>query len=236
MATPEQISAYEQLFDRLVKAFETGLTQQLTDVWLQLAQIGTNPTRTQIVQLFAPIQSYIATQLDAIQQILAASVAMNATVINPQQWPLPVETASLIAEVTSATQLSAQTQQNELIQTVVMSAAAGAGIAVLLRQLRPWIKRAGKSIANAWATAVQQLESAVLRIRAKAAGIDRFQYVGGTIATTRPFCAKHNGKIYTTKEIDQMWKQTWAGKKPGNAFIVRGGFNCRHFWVAVKEE
>lgn len=233
MATPEQISAYEQLFDRLVKSFERGLIEQLDDVWLQLAQLGTAASRTQIVQLFAPVQSYIANQLGAIQQILAQSVQTNAQVINPQQWPLPVETASLIAEVTSATQLSAQTQQNELIQTVVMSAAAGAGIAVLLRQLKPWIKRAGRNISTAWATAVQQLESAVLRIRARAAGIDRFEYVGGTIATTRPFCARHTGKIYTTKQIDQIWKTTWGGKKPGDPFVVRGGYNCRHFWVAV---
>lgn len=233
MATTDQIAAYEQLFDKLVKEFEQGLIAVINDVWLQLAQLGTRASRLEIIQLFAPVQSYIANQLSRIQQILAQSMAINADVINPQQWPLPVETASLIAEVTNATQQSAQTQQNELIQTVVMSAAVGASIAVLLKQLQPWIKQAGQRITAAWATAVQQLESSILRIRARAAGIDRFQYVGGVIDRTRPFCKQHNGKIYTTKEIDAQWKKTWQGKKPGDPFVVRGGYNCRHFWVAV---
>jgi len=81
-------------------------------------------------------------------------------------------------------------------------------------------------------------------------GAEWFRYVGGTIETTRPFCQQRNGKYYHRKEIE-AWG---AGKESGGAgaindegkwygqiegttastiFTNRGGWNCRHFIVAV---
>jgi hypothetical protein len=28
----------------------------------------------------------------------------------------------------------------------------------------------------------------------------------------------------------------WAGKAPGNVWINRGGYNCRHFFIPVKSK
>jgi hypothetical protein len=39
----------------------------------------------------------------------------------------------------------------------------------------------------------------------------------------------------TEKQIRNIWNsQTWQGKKPGDPFVVRGGYNCRHMFVPVK--
>ena len=34
------------------------------------------------------------------------------------------------------------------------------------------------------------------------------------------------------KEIRDIWnRQSWGGKSPGDPFIVRGGYRCRHTWI-----
>lgn len=233
MATPEQIQLFEQTLDQLYQAFEAGLKQQLNDLWVNLANAGTAATRIQIVQLFLPVKTWIAQQQTQINQILAAHAQLNASTIDPRN-PMPTDTAQLIQEAVITAQQAVDDQQNELIKTVVLSAAVGASIAVLLRQLRPWIASTTRRITSVWVTVTQQVTAAVFRLRALAAGITQFEYAGGTVANTRPFCRTHSGKTYSIKDIDKIWKQTWQGKAPGSPFVVRGGYNCRHYWIAVK--
>jgi len=65
-------------------------------------------------------------------------------------------------------------------------------------------------------------------------GIDKWEYYGDSILDTRDWCRKHAGKIMTTQEIRDEWATNdWQGKAAGDPFIVRGGYNCRHSWVAV---
>lgn len=71
--------------------------------------------------------------------------------------------------------------------------------------------------------------------RAKQAGLEKFRYEGSVIRDSRDFCAIHTGKTYTEEEIRDIWNsQSWSGKRSGDPFIVRGGYNCRHFWVPVE--
>tara|TARA_R110000782_G_scaffold9198_2_gene29774 strand:+ start:262 stop:957 length:696 start_codon:yes stop_codon:yes gene_type:complete len=63
-------------------------------------------------------------------------------------------------------------------------------------------------------------------------GVERFTYAGGVIDTTREFCESHVDKTYSEAEIRSIWSsQTWGGKKPGDPFVTRGGYNCRHHWI-----
>jgi hypothetical protein len=66
-----------------------------------------------------------------------------------------------------------------------------------------------------------------------------FRYVGGEIDTTRPFCDKRVGKIFTKDFIESWAKDDWSGKKNGttssNIFINLGGYRCRHSLVPVSE-
>lgn len=80
-------------------------------------------------------------------------------------------------------------------------------------------------------------------------GIEYFQYLGGEIATTRPFCEHREGEIYHRKEIEawgngensaginDIRNGTWAGRIDGtdsrSIFTFVGGWNCRHFLVPV---
>jgi hypothetical protein len=76
-----------------------------------------------------------------------------------------------------------------------------------------------------------------------------FQYVGGTMKTTRPFCLERDGNYYHRKEIE-AWgdgKKTtglalpsageWGGRIDGTSastiFSYRGGFGCRHLIMPV---
>ena len=81
-------------------------------------------------------------------------------------------------------------------------------------------------------------------------GVEYYQYLGGEIATTRPFCAHREGKIFHRKEIE-AWGNgensagindirggTWAGRIEGTdsktIFTFLGGWGpCRHFLVPV---
>ena len=80
-------------------------------------------------------------------------------------------------------------------------------------------------------------------------GIEYFQYLGGEIPTTRPFCEHREGAIYHRKEIEawgdgknsaginDIRNGTWDGRIDGtdsrSIFTFVGGWNCRHYLVPV---
>lgn len=67
-------------------------------------------------------------------------------------------------------------------------------------------------------------------------GVEKFLYAGGVIETTRPFCQGLDGQTLSEEDINSIWGSQWKGKEPGDPFVVRGGYNCRHYWVPVIEE
>lgn len=71
---------------------------------------------------------------------------------------------------------------------------------------------------------------------AQEAGLDTFLYYGTVIATTRKWCGDHVHKVFTRNEIEDWRNFRWKGKAPGDPFIVRGGYNCRHHFLPVKRE
>jgi hypothetical protein len=82
---------------------------------------------------------------------------------------------------------------------------------------------------------LNQFSSTLTITTANEQGIDRFEYYGDLILDSRDFCREHIDKIYTRAEIQKIWKGEWAGKAPGDPFIVRGGYNCRHQWLPKVE-
>lgn len=55
-----------------------------------------------------------------------------------------------------------------------------------------------------------------------------YAYLGPTDLITRPFCAALRGKRLSRLEIDQL-----DNKQLPNAWVTRGGYNCRHGWYAI---
>jgi hypothetical protein len=81
-------------------------------------------------------------------------------------------------------------------------------------------------------------------------GVEYYQYLGGEIATTRPFCAHREGQIFHRGEIEawgdgknsaginDIRNGTWDGRIEGtdskSIFTFLGGWGpCRHFLVPV---
>ena len=79
-----------------------------------------------------------------------------------------------------------------------------------------------------------------------------FEYLGGEISTTRPFCQHREGEIFHKGEIEQWGRGinsggiddikdgTWAGRIDGtdakSIFTFVGGWNCRHYLVPVESD
>ena len=113
---------------------------------------------------------------------------------------------------------------------------AGLALDTTIRDLYRIRSRTIERITGAYRTAIRNLDATITILRGRLDPTLKYKYVGGIIKTTRSFCAKHNNKTYTRKEIETIWRSsTWGGKAPGNPFIVRGGYNCRHMFVPVKE-
>ena len=234
MATQEQITAHDALIESLADKFGKGLKDLFADLLNGIALLGPNPTRLQVQALFAPLQSYVTDQRGVLNEIYQSNVLMNADVIDPNLISPQIETA--LQETLVSVQKSIETQQNNIINIVVLGAVAGTAIALLIRELKPVVERSLKTIVNTVNTIMRNFDGAVTILRSTVAGIDKFRYVGGLIATSRNFCQSHNGQTMTLKEINSIWKsQTWGGKAPGNPFVVRGGYNCRHHFVPVKD-
>jgi hypothetical protein len=82
-------------------------------------------------------------------------------------------------------------------------------------------------------------------------GLEWFEYLGGEIPTTRPFCEHREGGIYHRGEIEawgagknsaginDIRNGTWAGRIDGtdskSIFTFVGGWNCRHYLVPVPD-
>lgn len=65
------------------------------------------------------------------------------------------------------------------------------------------------------------------------AGATKWKYYGDIIRDSRQFCRDRVGNTYTIEEIEEIWQGSWAGKSSSEAFVARGGYNCRHHWRPV---
>ena len=235
MITQAQINQHDQIINRFVQQFTRGIRPLFNTVFNEIAALGSSVSRTAILALFAPIRNYIQQAFNNLDTVIRSNQNLTASEIDST---IPaIELEQLRAEASVAVLNQLQTEQQSIIQTLVLGAITGIAIAPLLSQLRTGLTRAIDRLKTAFDFIVRNFDGALTLIRSRLAGIEKFKYVGGTIATTRDFCRSHNGKIYTTAEINRIWRsQTWGGKAPGNPFVVRGGYNCRHMFVPVKEE
>ena len=129
------------------------------------------------------------------------------------------------------------------LRKLVKTGASASAIAAVTGQ----IKRKLPGNVNTAASIVVKLNTAVEGVvgsyngtyaKAQAArnNVETFEYVGGIMATSRPFCVSMVGSILNADDIQNIWDgEHWAGKEPGDPFVVRGGYNCRHYWVPVEE-
>lgn len=81
---------------------------------------------------------------------------------------------------------------------------------------------------------LHQFDASINVAAGKEIGAEKWKYYGSVVRDSRKWCADHAGKTYTEEEVREMWaNNSWTGKAPGDPFIVRGGYNCRHHWRPV---
>lgn len=235
MITQAQITQHDRNIERFVRTFTQGLRPLFDTAIDGIAQLGSSASRTAILALFAPIRNYINETFNQLDSILNSNAELNASVVTNAIPAQQIE--QLRSEAAAAVLNQLDTEQQSIIQTLVLAAITGLTVAPLLTQIRSAISKSINRLANSFRFIVRNLDGALTLIRAQLGGIDRFKYVGGVIPTSRDFCRTHTGKIYTLAEINRIWRsQTWGGKAPGNPFVVRGGYNCRHMFVPVRED
>jgi len=133
--------------------------------------------------------------------------------------------------------------QERIANAMYDATIAGGSFAMLLKEvkgaLRGHVDVRGRSMltyANQHAfDSVMNFHNQVNMKKADDLGFNHFLYYGDIMDTTRDFCAKRVGNVYSRREIDSWNNMSWTGKA-GNPFTHRGGYNCRHHWQAVKKE
>jgi hypothetical protein len=78
---------------------------------------------------------------------------------------------------------------------------------------------------------VSWFSQAVTNKKADDLGLDLWIYLGPVDGKTRPFCAKHAGKVYTTEERAGLINDMGM---PADVYC--GGYNCRHQWRPIRKE
>ncbi len=94
------------------------------------------------------------------------------------------------------------------------------------------------------ADGLRDFDAQVNSKKALDAGLTFVKYYGDVIPTTRSHCRniingvykKRISNVFTIEEARKLWQRSWEGKKPGDALIVRGGYNCRHSWSYVNPD
>jgi hypothetical protein len=134
--------------------------------------------------------------------------------------------------------------QNRIGQAVYDSTLAGRPFTWLQKQIRGSITghkdvlgRPLSMYAHTYAQdSLMDYYSKIHLMKAGEAGLDKFLYYGNTMNETRPFCISMIGRTLNVKQIKELEGLTWAGKAPGSVMTKRGGYNCRHHWVAVEPD
>ena len=83
---------------------------------------------------------------------------------------------------------------------------------------------------------IMQFDAQFVKTKASSAGLTHFRYAGTRITTTREFCKKHIGQVYSEKKIKSIWSNDPEQGRSGNPFVVRGGYRCRHTWNPVDKD
>jgi hypothetical protein len=135
-------------------------------------------------------------------------------------------------------------REQRKLRKMMKQGATAAELAVVTAAIKrklPGNVNTSASLATRMSTAsesvVGSFDGTFAKARATRLGIERFRYEGGIIETSRPFCRGMLGREMTRDDIQSLWgSDSWAGKEPGDPFVVRGGYNCLHYWVPIENE
>lgn len=232
MVTQAQVDSHDRTVDRAVAAVAAlveGWWQDVENRLLDLMDSNPNP---------ALLRTAAVAQLDtpAIGRALLSVLEDQQGMLGYAPTPADTAAGTPLAR-TGAEGIVAE--NNRALETVIASLTvlllSGTDSRTLRKTTRAQVGKLKSRLAASVGDAVYTTDSAYAIFLMRQRGVDRFTYMGGTTATSRDFCVKHNNKTYTEREIRTIWRNnSWGGKKPGDPFVTRGGWNCRHYWVPAQ--
>ena len=226
MATQEQINQIDNSIAGLATAYSNSFKLQWDEFLLAWSQLDDPYDRVAVFGLLADLRDQLAVSVNQTDAISQAMLTINDSTEN-----INAEVAGLKSTAYSQNNIALEDEVNA-VMLLLLAAGSVSAISILLAQ------RNNNSIVNrikrTFDLTVIQLSSQITRILGSRDPSTKYKYVGGIIPNTRPFCARHNNAVYTLTEINNIWNSSWEGKAPGDAFAVRGGYNCRHFWILEK--
>lgn len=144
--------------------------------------------------------------------------------------------------------------REEIKKTVAKSVAAGVPMSVLARSLRIQIQGTKnapgvleRTVGGFVLDTYNQADALTNQEFAKRLDLRYFIYSGGLIETSREFCRKRDGQVFTTEEAekwgtDKTLPRTKAEKEAGGKpagyvpLVDRGRWNCRHRILYISEQ
>jgi len=206
------------------QAFHTNILKEINEVY------GYNVF--EIISEFSKIETFIISELSALELFEDFSKADKAmfTALKNQLETSFVHLGTSISD--------------KMIQSVYDKVISGGKFSGLIDNFRGLltgsVTQTGKSLSSYAKTyasdSVNGYYAQIHKKKATESGLTDFLYYGNIMNDSREWCVKHVGKVYTLAEVKAFETQSWQGKKAGDIFIVRGGFNCRHQFRAVKRE
>jgi hypothetical protein len=237
MATEAQIRKHQRLLDGLISDFESDLRMELDRAYDSVAALGVDAQRTEVLAVFENVRTWADSEVAKLDSVISSNIEMNAAVLGTDVAARTLQGLSEVrAQMASTLRNLVDQEQNRVIETVVLAGIAGAAARDLVGQTRSIQEGSQRRLSTAFGNAVYQFDAIVTRSRSERDQEQRFQYVGGIIESTRSFCRSLDNQIFTESEIIDIWRDSWPGQAPGDPFVVRGGYNCRHTWVAVEAE
>ena len=144
MITQAQIDIHDLALEGFGIDFEKGLIPLFDTVYAELANLGNLVDRAAIVRIFYPVTQYI--QNFGFEPVIDSNRLLNESVI-PESASLGafVSIAGLRTEALNIVSQSIEEEKQNIIQTLVFAALAGATLVPILRQLKAVVKDMIKS-------------------------------------------------------------------------------------------
>jgi hypothetical protein len=159
------------------------------------------------------------------------------------QWGYNSETEEVVAGGYLDQVFAGQTAISQRVAKLINQAVARKLPLQKFRDLFRGVFLAGKSsiyqsyFTRATYDLYQRLDRASNFIYAQQLGLRDAIYTGTVMDTTRAWCEKHVGKVFSFKEIETWRTAKWGGKNdPYDPFLDCGGYNCRHHWSFITPE
>lgn len=222
---PESLAPLRTVAQSMIQQFEEPAEPEDAALIDQLFEAAVENTRSSVLAATGAILALIYTGLATAED--SATIARRAA-------------GKISGVFVETTDRLARSAQRELAELYAQDQASREQIQLAVRVIRQQLASIDLSadlraaLRNKVSDVVYDFHGAFVLARATRLGYTRFRYAGGVVRNSRDFCITHVGKIYTMGEIQRIWRGRWAGKRPGDPMVVRGGYNCRHFWIPTR--